>query len=151
MNGYYSLLSQLKTHFDTDVLTNTVTQGNIFAVDLGKQTIFPLVHIMVNQITLNDNVLTANVTLLCMDNVSQRKEEAPNNFENADNEIDVLNTTFLILNRAFEKLKHGTMWDNMYKLRGAPTCEPFTERFENYLAGWAMTFDVDYPNDMDVC
>ena len=151
MNGYYSLLSQLKTHFDTDVLTNTVTQGNIFAVDLGKQTIFPLVHIMVNQITLNDNVLTANVTLLCMDNVSQRKEEAPNNFENADNEIDVLNTTLLILNRAFEKLKHGTMWDNMYKLRGAPTCEPFTERFENYLAGWAMTFDVDYPNDMDVC
>lgn len=151
MNGYYSLLSQLKTHFDTDVLTNTVTQGNIFAVDLGKQTIFPLVHIMVNQITLNDNVLTANVTLLCMDNVSQRKEEAPNNFENADNEIDVLNTTFLILNRAFEKLKHGTMWDNMYKLRGAPTCEPFTERFENYLAGWAMTFEVDYPNDMDVC
>jgi hypothetical protein len=151
MNGYYSLLSQLKNHFDTDVLTNTVTQGNIFAVDLGKQTIFPLVHIMVNQITLNDNVLTANVTLLCMDNVSQRKEEAPNNFENADNEIDVLNTTFLILNRAFEKLKHGTMWDNMYKLRGAPTCEPFTERFENYLAGWAMTFDVDYPNDMDVC
>ncbi|NBS62344.1 MAG: hypothetical protein EBT26_09985, partial [Microbacteriaceae bacterium] len=81
MNGYYSLINQLKQHFDVDVLTNTVTQGNIFAVDLGKQTIFPLVHIMVNQITFNDNVLTANVTLLCMDNVSQRKEEAPNNFE----------------------------------------------------------------------
>jgi hypothetical protein len=151
MNVYYSLINQLKQHFDVDVLTNTVTQGNIFAVDLGKQTIFPLVHIMVNQITFNDNVLTANVTLLCMDNVSQRKEEAPNNFENADNEIDVLNTTLAILNRAFEKLKHGTMWDNLYKLRGTPTCEPFIERFENYLAGWAMTFDVDYPNDMDVC
>ena len=151
MNGYYSLLDQLKTHFNADPLVNTVSQGSIFNVDLGKQTIFPLVHIMVNQVTFNDNVMTANVTLLAMDNVSQRKEEAPNTFETADNEIDVLNTQLAILNRAFEMLKHGNLWDNLYHLNGAPTCEPFTERFENYLAGWAMTFDVDFPNDMTRC
>jgi len=151
MNGYYSLLNELRTHFNADPLVNTVSQGSIFNVDLGKQTIFPLVHVMVNQVTFNDNVISANVTLMAMDNVSQRKEEAPDTFETADNEIDVLNTQLAILNRAFEMLKHGNIWDNLYQLNGAPVCEPFIERFENYLAGWAMTFDVDFPNDMTRC
>jgi len=148
MNGYYSLLNELNTHFTSDPLVNTITQGSIFNVDLGKQNLFPLVHIMVNQVTFNDNVMTANVTLMAMDNVSQRKEEPTTKFETSDNEIDVLNTQLAILNRAFEMLKHGNIWDNLYQLNGAPTCEPFVERFENYLAGWAMTFDVDFPNDM---
>jgi hypothetical protein len=43
MTGYYNLLDKLKTHFDADVIVNTVTQGDIFKVDLSKQTIFPLV------------------------------------------------------------------------------------------------------------
>jgi len=151
MNGYYSLLNELNTHFTTDPLVNTITQGSIFNVDLGKQNLFPLVHIMVNQVTFNDNVMTANVTLMAMDNVSQRKEEPTTKFETSDNEIDVLNTQLAILNRAFEMLKHGNIWDNLYHLNGAPVCEPFVERFENYLAGWAMTFDVDFPNDMTRC
>jgi len=151
MNGYYSLLNELKTHFTSDPLVNTITQGSIFNVDLGKQNLFPLVHIMVNQVTFNDNVMTANVTLMAMDNVSQRKEEPTTKFETSDNEIDVLNTQLAILNRAFEMLKHGNIWDNLYHLNGAPVCEPFIERFENYLAGWAMTFDVDFPNDMTRC
>lgn len=151
MNGYYSLLNELNTHFTSDPLVNTITQGSIFNVDLGKQNLFPLVHIMVNQVTFNDNVMTANVTLMAMDNVSQRKEEPTTKFETADNEIDVLNTQLAILNRAFEMLKHGNIWDNLYHLNGAPVCEPFIERFENYLAGWAMTFDVDFPNDMTRC
>jgi hypothetical protein len=151
MNGYYSLLNELNTHFTADPLVNTITQGSIFNVDLGKQNLFPLVHIMVNQVTFNDNVMTANVTLMAMDNVSQRKEEPTTKFETSDNEIDVLNTQLAILNRAFEMLKHGNIWDNLYQLNGAPTCEPFVERFENYLAGWAMTFDVDFPNDMTIC
>jgi hypothetical protein len=151
MNGYYSLLNELNTHFTSDPLVNTITQGSIFNVDLGKQNLFPLVHIMVNQVTFNDNVMTANVTLMAMDNVSQRKEEPTTKFETSDNEIDVLNTQLAILNRAFEMLKHGNIWDNLYHLNGAPVCEPFVERFENYLAGWAMTFDVDFPNDMTRC
>jgi hypothetical protein len=36
-------------------------------------------------------------------------------------------------------------------LDGNPTFEPFTERFENYLAGWACTFDLLVPNDMTKC
>jgi chromosome condensin MukBEF ATPase and DNA-binding subunit MukB len=151
MTGYYSLLNVLKTHFDNDVLVNSVTQGSIFNVDLAKQTLFPLVHIMVNQATLEDNTIRLNVTLLAMDNVDQRKEVSNTKFENADNEIDVLNTQLAILNRCYQQLKHGTLYDQLYHVEDNPTCEPFVERFENYLAGWAMTFDVVIPNEMTIC
>ncbi len=57
MTGYFELLDKLKTHFDADVIVNTVTQGDIFKVDLSKQTIFPLLHIMVN----NCNKLKWNI------------------------------------------------------------------------------------------
>ncbi len=30
MNGYYSLLNELRTHFNADPLVNTVSQGSIF-------------------------------------------------------------------------------------------------------------------------
>jgi hypothetical protein len=38
-----------------------------------------------------------------------------------------------------------------FKLLEAPNCEPFIDRFENKLAGWTMTFDVLFPNDMTIC
>jgi hypothetical protein len=34
---------------------------------------------------------------------------------------------------------------------GTPNLEPFTDRFENKLAGWAMTFDVIMMSEMTVC
>ena len=39
---YFDIIDKLKAHFDGDVLVNTVTQGNLFDIDLSKQTIFPL-------------------------------------------------------------------------------------------------------------
>ena len=49
MNGYYYIINTLKDHIKLNGFTNTVTTGNIFDVDLNKQTIFPLVHIMTGQ------------------------------------------------------------------------------------------------------
>jgi hypothetical protein len=74
MTGYYNLLDKLKTHFDADVIVNTVTQGNIFDVDLSKQTIFPLVHIMVNSCSLDESTVTWNVSLIAMDVVDISKD-----------------------------------------------------------------------------
>ena len=52
---YFDIIDKLKAHFDGDVLVNTVTQGNLFDIDLSKQTIFPLVHIIVNTASLESN------------------------------------------------------------------------------------------------
>lgn len=151
MTGYYNLLDKLKTHFDADVIVNTVTQGDIFKVDLSKQTIFPLLHIMVNNCTLDSNTTTWNISLIAMDVVDLSKNATTNLFLGNDNEIDVLNTQHAVLNRAYEIIKHGSLAYDLFMVEGTASLEPFTERFENYMAGWTMTFDVVTPNEMTIC
>ena len=151
MTGYYELLDKLKTHFDADVIVNTVTQGDIFKVDLSKQTIFPLVHIMVNNCTLDSNTTTWNISLIAMDIVDLSKSATTNLFLGNDNEVDVLNTQQAVLNRAYEIIKHGSLAYDLFMVEGTASLEPFTERFENYMAGWTMTFDVVTPNEMTIC
>ena len=151
MTSYYELLNKLKTHFDADVIVNTVTQGDIFKVDLSKQTIFPLLHIMVNNCTLDSNTTTWNISLIAMDIVDLSKSATTNIFLGNDNEIDVLNTQHAVLNRAYEIIKHGSLAYDLFMVEGTASLEPFTERFENYMAGWTMTFDVVTPNEMTIC
>ena len=151
MTGYYNLLDKLKAHFDADAIVNTVTQGDIFKVDLSKQTIFPLLHIMVNNCTLDERTTTWNISLIAMDVVDLSKSATTDIFLGNDNEIDVLNTQHAVLNRAYEIIKHGSLAYDLFMVEGTANLEPFTERFENYMAGWTMTFDVVTPNEMTIC
>jgi hypothetical protein len=44
------------------------------------------------------------------------------------------------------------LYSDLYQLDGNPICTPFTERFENLLAGWTATFDVLLANtEISVC
>jgi hypothetical protein len=151
MTGYYNILNGLKTHFDSDAITNSITQGDIFQVDLNKQTIFPLVHLMVNSSTLQANTIKFNVSIIAMDIVDISKSEVTDLFQENNNELDVLNTQHAVLNRCFQQLLHGNLWDGKYVIDGEPSLEPFTERFENFLAGWTMTLDILVPNEMTIC
>jgi hypothetical protein len=151
MTGYYNLLDKLKTHFDADAIVNTVTQGDIFDVDLSKQTIFPLLHIMVNNCTLDERTTIWNISLIAMDIVDISKNTSTNIFLGNDNEIDVLNTQHAVLNRAYEIMKHGSLAYDLFMVEGTASLEPFTERFENYMAGWTMTIDIVTPNEMTIC
>ena len=151
MTGYYTLIKTLKTHFENDHLVNTVTDGDIFEVDIAKQTIFPLVHTMVTQAQFESNIQRFTLTIFCMDIMDAVKEEDNTSWETRDNTNDALNYTLQILNRAYQMLLHGALHDLNYHVDNTPTCEPFTERFENNLVGWAMTLDIICPNDMTIC
>ena len=150
MTAYYDILNTIKAQLEADVFVNTVTQGDIFDIDLTKQTIFPLSHVMVNSVNRESNILRFSVTVMCMDIVDKSKEETTDIFRGNDNEQDVLNTQLAVSLRMLEIFDRG---DNVrtFRIDGDPTIEPFTERFENYLAGWAVTFDVLVPNDMTIC
>ena len=149
--NYFDIIDKLKTHFDGDVLVNTVTQGNLFDIDLSKQTIFPLVHIIVNTASLEGNVVRYNISILAMDIVDITKDEDVNKFDGNDNELYVLNTQLQVLTRCYELLLRGDLWTDKFQIDGNPTCEPFVDRFENKLAGWTMTTDILIPNSMTVC
>ena len=148
---YYEILTKLQTELNNDPLINTVSEGDIFSIDLSKQTIFPLCHIMVNSATFVDNVIQYNISIMAMDIVDISKDETTDNFRGNDNEQDILNTQISVLNRLYEKLRRGNLYDDNYQVEGSPNVEPFIDRFENKLAGWTMTVNINTPNTMTVC
>lgn len=151
MVGYYTILETLRAELDSSPFVNTVTEGSIFDVDLSKQTIFPLSHIMVNSATIEEHVIRYNISVMAMDIVDVSKAETTNLFRGNDNEQDVLNTQFAVLQRLASSMLNGAISDLGYEIETAPNCEPFSERFENLLAGWTMTFDLVVPNQMSIC
>jgi hypothetical protein len=151
MKGFYNVTEQLKTALAAEPFCNTVSFGNIDDIDLKKQTIFPLSHIIVNNATIGTNTILFNISILSMDIVDISKDEVTDVFVGNDNEQDVLNTQLALQSRVLNQLQRGELYTNLYQIEGDISCEPFVDRFENKLAGWAATFDVLVQNDMTVC
>ncbi len=151
MKGFYNVTKELKTALAAEPFVNTVTFGSLDDVDLNKQTIFPLSHIIVNNTTVGTKTLTFNISILSMDIVDISKEATTDIFVGNDNEQDVLNTQLGLLTRIINILQRGDLYTELYQVQGDVSCEPFVDRFENKLAGWTATFDVVVQNDMTIC
>ena len=151
MKGFYQVTETIKNQLLADVNVNTVTSGDITRIDLSKQTMFPLSHIIVNNVGNEDNILRFSLSVLSMDVVDFSKEEVIDIFRGNNNEQDILNIQLAVLNKLVQVLRGGTLHQDLYQLDGTPNLEPFYDRFENEMAGWALTFDVLVPNDIEIC
>jgi len=151
MKGFYQVTETIKTQLLSDPNVTTVTTGDITNIDLSKQTIYPLSHIIVNNVSNDDNILRFNLSVLSMDIVNVSKEKSVDIFRGNNNEQDILNTQLAVLNKLAQVLRGGTLFQDLYQLEGTTNLEPFYDRFENEMAGWAMTFDVIVNNDIDIC
>lgn len=154
MQGFYNLTDKIRETLQLDQYVNTVTYGDLFDVDLNKQTIFPLSHFMVTNAVLQESVWSFSISLLCMDIVEENKnfaEGIPNEFRGNNNEQDVFNTQLAVGNRLIELLRRGSLYVELYQLQGDATFEPFVDRFDNKLAGWTISFNVEIPNGMTIC
>ena len=150
MKGFYQVTQKIKDQLLADENVNTVTTGDITKIDLSKQTIFPLSHLLVNNVTNEDNILVFSLSVLSMDIINVSKEETTDIFIGNNNEQDILNTQLVVVNKLVQMLRAGTVYQDLYQLVGNPNFEPFYDRFENEMAGWAVTFDIMIPNDLEI-
>jgi len=116
MKGFYEISQAIKNQLDDDAFVNTVTIGDIFKIDLNKQTIFPLSHIMINSANYNGKTFNYNVSVLCMDIVDESKEATTDLFRGNDNEQDVLHTQEMVARRLLEMLNRGDLYDDGFQL-----------------------------------
>ena len=151
MKGFYQVTETIKTQLLSDPNVKTVTTGDITNIDLSKQTIYPLSHIIVNNVSNDDNILRFNLSVLSMDIVNISKKKSVDIFRGNNNEQDILNTQLAVLNKLAQVLRGGTLFQDLYQIEGTTNLEPFYDRFENDMAGWAMTFDVIVNNDINIC
>ena len=151
MKGFYNVTEQLKDTLIAEPFVNTVTFGSLDDVDLSKQSIFPLAHLIVNSTSVSTKTLRFNISILAMDIVDISKEKTEDIFLGNDNEQDVFNTQLALITRIVNKLQRGDLYTDLYQVEGEVSCEPFVDRFENKLAGWVATFDILVQNDMTIC
>lgn len=151
VRGFYQLTETIKKELLADINVNTVTTGDITDVNLNKQDIFPLSHIIVNNVVVNEQTLDFNISVLACDIVNQSKLETEDIFTGNNDVQNILNTQLAVLNRLTQRLRMGQLHTDMYQLNGSPSLSPFYDRFENQLAGWTATMDIQIYNDIYIC
>lgn len=151
MKSFYKVIDSIQTVVGAEPFNNTVTFGDISEIDLKKQSLFPLAHVMVNNMNIEQQHVSFNVTLFLMDLVDISKEPDTTLFLGNDNTQDVLNTQAALATRVIRVLQKSNLYKQDFEILGTANCEPFTERFDNALAGWAVTFDVNAKDEMTYC
>ena len=146
----------------------TTSVGDIFSIDLEKETKFPLLHINPTSVTTGDSQLVYNFQIFIMDMVTEKENWTLNtadaNFpklvKTLSNEQDVFNETLQIVTDLIGMLRHSTQQslegiDNMnfplYFTQDQFTIEPFQERFDNLCCGYVFNIGILVQNDFQTC
>jgi hypothetical protein len=153
MRQVYTVIDKLRERLDANTTTNKVTFGDILEIDLDKTTIFPLAHITMGEVTFSEHIVTVSIQLFCLDIVDATNELTQDDlFYGNDNLQDVLNTQLQVANDIQQQLRRGELFDNDLQLLSDITASPFMDNFENQLAGWAVTINIQLPNnEISIC
>tara|TARA_R110001632_G_scaffold127946_1_gene241849 strand:- start:1593 stop:2066 length:474 start_codon:yes stop_codon:yes gene_type:complete len=151
VRSYYLIMSKLEEELLASPFVKTVTFGDISQVDLRKQTIYPLSHIIMNNVVQGGQVLTYNLTILLMDIIDINKAAVVDQFTGNTDEMDILNTQLAVGNKLVEQMRSGALFNDMYQVITDVTFDPFYDRFENELVGWSMNVSIVVENDIYIC
>ena len=152
MIAYYEITKGIYDHLKADPDINTVVIGSLDKIDINKQSLFPLGHILVGSAQFINGVVRFTLTVSCMDIVDIVKDDLPKDDEQwkgLDNRHDIANTMLNVIEGLDRSIKKGSL-QATYELQSM-TAEPFEDRFDNLLTGWSATFVIDIYNSVQNC
>ena len=88
MNSFYRVIDSIKDAVSAEPFNHQVTFGDIADIDLQKQSLFPLCHIMINSATITDNIVQQSMTIFLMDLVDASNSEDASLFLGNDKSFD---------------------------------------------------------------
>jgi uncharacterized protein YlaN (UPF0358 family) len=153
MNNFYNLIDTIKQLISTSEFNNSVTFGDITEVDLGKLTNFPLTHLIIDDVVIEERTFEYTIRIIAADVLDVIKTEVEDNSYFGNNNMqDVLNTQLGVLTRLINQLRRLDLVDSNYlRVEGGVTATPFLDRFENELAGWEATMTIVGKNEVSIC
>jgi len=146
---YYNVIETLKNLGTEHQQVSTTTTGDIFSIDLEKNTKYPLMHINPVNVTTTRTELIYNFQIFVMDLVE------PDNSNEQDVYSSVLQTCIDII-----AIMSNSKWQSqltldldapVYFAEGNFTLEPFTERFDQAVTGWVFQVGLTVQNDFQSC
>jgi hypothetical protein len=153
MRAVYQILDKIKDKLRTSPNIQTVSFGDIMEVDLNKTTLYPLAHIGMGDVSLQDHKIEVTINLLLLDIVDDNRDPSTEDeFYGNSNLQDILNTMLAEANILISDLRRGSSFDELYQIDTDVTARPFLDRFENQLAGWGVDLVISFPNnDVSIC
>ena len=156
MKGLYQITKALHDYLIALEDVNVITGWDISKIDLNKQTIFPLVHMEIGDVSEDGsgNATLHNFTFFFLDRVDISMDD-PRDIEQYywgnNNLIDVWHTMLQVVMRFKESMRRGDLWDELIQLDSWNASPIDEDRYANYLAGWTLSFAIKVPNSGYIC
>jgi len=148
MSKLYDIIDKLKETGEALPSIRTITFGNLEDVDIKRQTIFPLIHIVPGTATLNGSTISWAFQIHAMDLIDFNKDDLndmDDPFHGTDNMQDVLSDMVQQLSIMVDKIKRGASFGT-YEIVGSQTMTPFFDKTGNPLAGYTLSVTINSPS-----
>ena len=160
---YNNVIDTLKNLGEQHKVIQTTTTGDIYEIDLNKNTLYPLLHINPVNVQTGQSTLIYNFQIFIMDLVSEKNTWTSSNYisaSNLSNEQEVLSECLQICTDIIGMLRHSVWQSETNPIdinepimfgEGEFTLEPFNERFDQLVTGWVFTLPIIVQNDFQTC
>jgi hypothetical protein len=153
---YYNILNYFRTILKNHPSIGVATYGDLTDFDTKEFPAYPVGNVLITNSEFGTNVTTYTVQLTVADKIKNKNNESSGSlnqqsidyFKGVDDTIDIHNNTLGILNDLTAYTQRGVAG---FEIDGEISCVPFSDRFNNGLAGWVATFSLTTHNDKNRC
>lgn len=147
--SYYKATELIKDTAQGTGLITTVTHGDFSEIDIKRQTLFPLLHVVPVSFSTVNATVTYTYTLFFCDLVDFNKTNqsdmaAP--WWGNDNKFDVMHQMSMAAQMFIDQLTRGISVDNNFMAADTNSGTFFTNKVENLLTGVQMDISITMPN-----
>lgn len=152
---YYNVLNYFKTIMRNHPTIQSVTYGDIDTIDDREYPEYPLGNILITDTSFGTSVTNFTIQLIVADKQKLGNNESSGStnaqtipFYGVDDMVDIHANTLAVLNDLTAYTQRGVAG---FEINGDIVCTPFSDRFNNGLAGWSATFELTTHNDKNRC
>jgi len=153
MLGFYHVTKRLYDLFTTEGF-KTITLDDEQDMDLKRQSIYPLAHIIPTSSTYNSKTNSFGFILIVLDLTDfSKKEEREQDlmFYGIDNRQDILHALHQKLRNVVEQFVRGDSFSETMQIELPVGIDPFIAEFDNVLTGWSAQVNIEVPQTTNVC
>lgn len=152
---YYNVLNYFKTIMKNHPSIQSVTYGDIDSIDDKQYPEYPLGNVLITDSRFETSTTTFSVQLTIADKQKLLNNESSGStnaqtipFYGVDDMVDIHANTLAVLNDLTAYTQRGVQG---FEVNGDIVCTPFSDRFNNGLAGWVANFELTTHNDKNRC
>jgi len=152
---YYNVLNYFKTIMKNHPSIQSVTYGDIDSIDDKQYPEYPLGNVLITDSRFETSTTTFTVQLTIADKQKNLNNESSGStnaqtipFYGVDDMVDIHANTLAVLNDLTAYTQRGVQG---FEVNGDIVCTPFSDRFNNGLAGWVANFELTTHNDKNRC